>query len=287
MDPSVAKDLFRDRQAGAHQHRGPDNRVKARDVLANDVEIRGPPRADRLGVRAISHGAEVVDQRIDPDVDDAARVVGHRDAPGLPRAADRNILETRLEQSENLVPAHLRHEEVRVPLEMVAQLLGVFRQPEEVVLLADPLGLRPVNRAIPVDEVLLLLEGLARHAVPAFVMPLEDVAGGGHLLHELLHAGRVPRLGRPNEIVEGNVQTFPDVEELHGHAIAVRERILTELAGLPEDVLRVLVVAHQEMGLDPAEPLVTRDDVGGNLLVRRPEMRAAVHVINSRRQVET
>jgi hypothetical protein len=33
---------------------------------------------------------------------------------------------------------------------------------------------------------------------------------------------------------------------------ALRERILTEVAGLPEDVLRVLVVAHQEMGLDPA-----------------------------------
>ena len=81
-----------------------------------------------------------------------------------------------------------------------------------------------------------------------FVVPLEDVARGGHPLHELLDAGLVPRLGRPDEIVERDVQPLPDVEELRRHAIAVRQRILAELARLPKHVLRVLVVAHDESG---------------------------------------
>jgi hypothetical protein len=39
-------------------------------------------------------------------------------------------------------------------------------------------------------------------------------------------------------------------------------RIEPELAGAAEHVLRVLVVAHEEVRLDTAQPLVTGDDVG-------------------------
>ncbi len=118
-------------------------------------------------------------------------------------------------------------------------------------------------------------------------MAFVDVAGSGHAADELLHAGPVPRLGRPDEIVERQVQPLPDLEELLRHTVAVRARILAVLARLLVDVLRVLVVAHHEMGLEPGEPLVARDDVGGDLLVRRPEVRTAVHVIDGGSQIKT
>jgi hypothetical protein len=48
---------------------------------------------------------------------------------------------------------------------MIEQRLLIFRQPEKV-LLADPFGLeRGVEQTVTVDEILLLLELLAAHAV--------------------------------------------------------------------------------------------------------------------------
>ena len=172
------------------------------------------------------------------------------------------------------------HEEVRVRLEMLEQRAAVLREPEEMVLLADPVRLRPMNRARPVHEVLLLLEGLARHAIPAFVVPLVDVARGAHPADERLDARAVARLGRADEVVERDVQRLPDVEELLRHAVAVGERILSKLARLPKHILGVLVVPHDEMRLDAAQPLVPRDHVGRDLLVGGPQVGPAVRVVD-------
>ena len=62
---------------------------------------------------------------------------------------------------------------------MRQQAVAIRRQPEEVVRLADPGRLGSVDRAQPVDEILLRLERLADDAVPALVEALVDVAGGG------------------------------------------------------------------------------------------------------------
>ena len=97
----------------------------------------------------------------------------------------------------------------------------------------------------------------------------------------------VPRLGRADEVVERDVEPAPDVAELRLHAVAVRERLLAELARLAEDVLRVLVVAHDEVDVEAGQPLVARDDVGGDLLVGRPEVRTAVDVVDGGGQIET
>ena len=283
----MPEDLSGHGQTGAHQHCGPDHGVKPCDVLPDHVQIGRPPLLHHRGIGAVPDRAEVVDQRIDPHVDHARRIVGHGNAPRLPGTADRNILEAAFNQSQNLVGPDVGNEKLRTPFEVIAKPLGVFGQSEEIVLLSNPLWLRPMNRTQAVNEILLLLEGLARLAVPAFVIALEDVARRRHPAHELLNARLVARLCRADEIVEGNVQTLPDIEELQGHAIAIRERILAELARLAEHVLRVLVVAHHEMGLDAAEPLVPRDHVGGDLLVRRPQMRPTVHVVDRGRQIET
>src|SRR6188474_1470990 len=42
----------------------------------------------------------------------------------------------------------------------------------------------------------------------------------------------------------------------------------------------MLVVPHHEVRIEPARPLVARDDVGADLFVRRPQMGAAVDVID-------
>ena len=88
--------------------------MEARDVLADDVHVRRPPPLELPVVLAKADRGDVVDQRVEPDVGDAARIVRQRDPPGLARAADRDVLEPRLEQPQDLVPADVRHEKLGV-----------------------------------------------------------------------------------------------------------------------------------------------------------------------------
>ena len=87
--------------------------------------------------------------------------------------------------------------------------VAIRRQPEEVVLLSDPLD-GAVQRTFAVDEILLLFERLAADAVPALVGPFVDVAGGGDPPDQLLHRHPMPRLRRPDEVVVGDVERVPD-----------------------------------------------------------------------------
>jgi hypothetical protein len=71
------------------------------------------------------------------------------------------------------------------------------------------------------------------------------------------------------------------------HLVAIGERILSLLGGLAKHVLRVFVVAHQEMGIEPRQPAVSRNDVGGDLFVGRAQMGPAVDEIDRRSQKVT
>src|SRR5262249_19112732 len=158
---------------------------------------------------------------------------------------------------------------------------------EEEVLLADPLGLqRRMQRAVAVDEILFLLELFAADAVPALVQAFVNIARVVDASGDFGDAGAVARLGGAAEIVERGVEPAAGPANHLLHAIAVRERIEPLLLRLLEHVLRVLVVPHQETGVEAAESFVARDDVGAHLLVRRPEVRLAVDVIDGRRQKE-
>jgi hypothetical protein len=82
------------------------------------------------------------------------------------------------------------------------------------------------------------------------------------------------------------VQARPDGTEFHLHPVAVCERVEVQLTRFAEDVLRMLVIAHHEADIEPRQPLVAGDDVGGDLLVRGPEMRPVVDVVDGGREVE-
>jgi hypothetical protein len=143
-----------------------------------------------------------------------------------------------------------------------------------------------VERALPVDEILLLPEGFARDAVPAFVDPFIYVAGVVAPLCELLHRGAVARFGRADEVVERDVQRRPDVAESLLHLPAVRQRIEPRFDRLLVDVLRVLVIPHEEVRVHAAEALVARHHVGGDLLIGLAGVRPSVHVVDGGGQIE-
>ena len=243
-------------------------------------------RGARL-VRAVANRCRIVDQRVEPDVHHVVGRERQRNAPELTGAADGNVLEPGFDEAEDLVAPDVGLQELRVFLEMFQQRVTIVGQAEEIILLADPFRRqRRVERALPVDQILLLLEGLAGHAVPAFVVSLVDVAPVVAGLRQLLDRRAMARLGRADEVVERDVELLPDRTKLLFHLVAVFERIHAPFERALVDVLRVLVVAHQEMRLAPRETLVAGDDVGGDLLVRRAEVRAAVDVVDGCREVE-
>src|SRR5262249_55453849 len=77
----------------------------------------------------------------------------------------------------------------------------------------------------------------------------------------------------------GDIQASPGLAELLLHLIAVDERIESQLRRAPVYVLRVLVVPHDEAGIESCKALVARDNIGGNLLVSCAEVWPAVDVI--------
>ena len=74
MDPDAPRRL----EAGRPEHRRPEDRVEAGDVLADDVEVGRPPAGEQLGVVGEAGAGDVVDQGVVPDVD--------RAGVGVPRA---------------------------------------------------------------------------------------------------------------------------------------------------------------------------------------------------------
>ena len=67
---------------GGQQHRRPDHGVELEDVLADDVERRRPERVRQvLAVRAEAERRVVVEQRVEPDVEDVLGIPRDLDAP--------------------------------------------------------------------------------------------------------------------------------------------------------------------------------------------------------------
>ena len=69
QQPAVDPDVARRLEAGAPQHRRPEDRVEACDVLADDVQVGRPPALERVQVVREAGARDVVDEGVEPDVD--------------------------------------------------------------------------------------------------------------------------------------------------------------------------------------------------------------------------
>ena len=175
--------------------------------------LAGHQFAEQLVVPAVADRRGVVDQRVEPHVDDARRIERQRNAPRLPGAAHRNVFEAGFDETQDLVAADFRLDERRVRRVVLEQRLLILREAEEPVLLANPLRLdRRMDRTVPVDEVLLLLERLAADAVPAFVRrPRRCRRRRRQACAIRCTAGKCRRaVGGADEVVVRQVEALPD-----------------------------------------------------------------------------
>ena len=200
MDEQLARDVV----PRGEQHRGPVDAMEAKDVLRQQVtDARPVPRDQVLARPRIRQRAEVVDERVRPDVGDLVGVPGDGDPPRQPFAADREVLQPARDEGPRLVRPEGGQREVGALVVEGEQLLLVGRQTEEPVPLLDPLRLDVVLGALAVDELLFRLEGLAAHAVEPRVDALVDVVAPVVVdpRQELLDEPLVPVVARADEEV--------------------------------------------------------------------------------------
>ena len=215
---AVHEKLLRYVVSRRHEHCWPVHAVEAKDVLAEHVASCRPVRRHEVLTRTgVRERAQVVDERVSPDVGDLALVPRQRDAPGLARAADREVLQATRDEAPRLVVAERRQHEVGPLVVEREQPLLIRGEPEEVVLLLDVLDTVSVLGALAVDELVLRLELLAADAVQAGVHVLVDVAVVVDPLDEVTHELLVAVVRRSDEEVglraDGWRQLAPDLAD--------------------------------------------------------------------------
>ena len=197
--PAVRDHEVRRVDSGRVQHRRPRHGVEPQDVLADEVHT-GPERLEELAVRVVERG-DVVEQRLDPNVDDVLRIPRDRDPPAERRSRDRRVLQV-LREADHFVQSRLRVDRCgRARVVLVDEPVLVLRQPEEVVLFRNDLDRDAVDRTFPVDQLFGLVELLTRNAVEAFVFREVHITRVVQALPELLHPRLVALFGRPDEVV--------------------------------------------------------------------------------------
>jgi len=280
---AVREHALGERQAHGQQHRGPDHAVEPDDVLAHEVDLRGPAASELLGTVgvAVADGGDVVEERVEPDVDGVVGVEGKRDAPLHVGARDREVAQAALHKRQHLVAPRVRTDEARVGIVVGQQLVLVRRQLEEPALLVHDLERAVARRAgVALRGLLGGVEGLAGDAVEALVGSLVDVAAVVEDLDERRHAALVTRLGGTYEVVVGDVEQAPGllIARRHGVGPLLRRHVVGGRGLL--DLLAVLVQSGEEVHVIAEKAPVARERIAGDRRVRGTEVRNRVHVVD-------
>lgn len=285
-DEAVDARARRRRQPRAEQERRPVHRVKAQDVLAQQVLSNGGAPApvaleERGGLRK-SERRQVAGERVEPDVDDLRSIARHRDAPvarALSAARHAQVLQPACDEAGHFVVALGGHDAQPLGFQEVSQLVCVARQAKEPVLLADLLQGLAVHAAAAADGVGFLQERLAAGAVASRILARVQIAVRGAAPPQLPHRGRVTRVARGVQVVvQRDVQRVAQPPErcaVLAHQLQGRDTARLRRAR----VLQAVIVGAAGEAHGPASlPVVPRQRVADQELERVSYVGGGVHV---------
>ena len=125
------------------------------------------------------------------------------------------------------------------------------------------------------DQFVLGVVQLARHAVETLEHVEFDVAGVVATLEDLGDGGLVARLGGADEVVVGDVQPLPRVDELRGDRVGELLRRQARGIGGLLDLQPVLVGAGEELHVVAEQPVPAGERVADDGGVGVAEVRLA------------
>ncbi len=111
---AVGIDALLHRNARRHQEGRPVHRVKADDVLADDVHIGRPVAPVRIAFIGKADAGDVVGQGVEPDIHDMLGIVRDLDAPVECGPRNRQISQSAFDEADNFVPARVGADEIRL-----------------------------------------------------------------------------------------------------------------------------------------------------------------------------
>ena len=267
--------------------------MKAQDVLADQVVISGPEHRRQISALEagrrwrVGQGAVVVQQRVEPDIEDVLGIPGNWHAPSQAVARQGYVAQAGADEGERLVvTAAGIHEILALRVERLQALLK-GAQTEEVVLLALAGELDVMDRTeVPGIDVGFALEIRTARAVPTLVDALVDEAVLAYPLEDPLHDLHVLWVGCADEEVVAREQPWGQRAEALGVAVGELLWVDPERVSRVGDRLPVLVRPGQEEDLLPPLAMVACHHVSGDRRVRVTEMGSGVHVVDRRGHVE-
>src|SRR3989442_5018998 len=118
------EELLRNLVARCQKQSGPEHTVEAQDVFRQQVVyLRPESLAEVLAFARVCQCAQIIDERIDPHVDDLAVVPRDRDTPRVAGTAEAEVSEPALDERARLVVAEARQDKVRARFIEVEQRL--------------------------------------------------------------------------------------------------------------------------------------------------------------------
>ena len=281
--------------------------MEADDFFAYEVQVGGPVVLELLlllgVVAAIADGADVVDERVEPDVDGVLLVAGYGNAPAYAGAGEGEVFksagdvggaELRLadfgslrdvaaEEAEHLIAPDFGLDFELVALNEIDELTLVSREAEEVVLFGDGLG----GSAVGADGAGRAFdEHLLAYGVLAGVGTEVDGVAVAEELEELLDGGFVVGVGGADVVVVGDAHAVPEGAEGGGDLVGELLGREAGSGGGALDLLAVFIGAGEEEGVVAEEAVATGDDVGRNRRVRVADVGARVDIVNRGGEVE-
>ena len=299
MQEAVSIDALRQFDTGGHEHGGPDDRVEADDVLADDMGVGGPEFLEELAVGVgIADAGDVVRQRVEPDIHDVLGVAWHFDAPVELFARTRNgeVRQAAFDEGHDFIAPMRRLNEVRVLFIVFEQPVLIGGHAEEIGFIFHPLNGRAGGRELfavfALGELVFAVEGFVAHRVPARIGTQIDVGArraafvGGDGFPDRLTGLLVAFFDGADEVVVGGVEPFAHGLELRGHFVGeFLSRDAARLGGL-NHLLAVVIDAREEMNVIAVEPLEARDHVGRDQLIGMADMWRAIGIGNGRGDVK-
>ena len=280
----MAEHLLGERQVQRHEHGGPDDGVKAHDLLADEMDIRRPVfLIEAVVLRAVSEGGDIVRERIHPDIDDMLRVECDRHAPGKRRAGHAQVFQTGLDKViKHLIAAGGGLQKLRMLLKKLDQLILIFGKAKKIRLLGRAPDLAPTVRALDVDELRLRPEGFAGRAVPALIGALVDIALVIELLEDFLNGLLMIIVRRADEFIIGSVHQIPNPLNLSGCLVHKFLGSHTGCLSLFLNLLSMLVRTCLEEHVISLLPLISGYAVSQNDFIGIADMRLAGSIGNGR-----
>ena len=240
-------------------------------------------------VGIVAGEADVVRERVEPDVVDVIAIERQLDSPAQPRFRTRNTQVARdfFHRVDQFGLAEVGRNAIRMGAEIIEKPVFVFGEPKVVVLFFAMLDLAPLRAELAIRSAFFVGQELfLANAVVALLFVFVDLLFVVKALQHSLHAFLVQRIGRRGPTVVADFEFLPKRDELRRDLIDELLRRHASFFGGLLDLLAVLIDAGEKENFFTFQPMITRDDVGQHFLVGVSDMRRAIRVIDRGGEVE-